>query len=60
MTGWVFVIRGLVILAVGREALVAIFEKMNFDGYYYVYCAIPLVIGLYLTIASFASPADGE
>ena len=58
--GWIFVIRGLVILAVERETLVVIFEKINFDGYYYFYCAIPLIIGLYLTIASFASPADGE
>ena len=57
--GWIFIIRGFVILAVPRETLLAIFEKMNFDEHYYVYCAVPLIIGLFLTIASFTS-STGE
>ncbi len=60
LLGWIFVIRGVVILAVARETLVTIFEKMNFDGHYYLFVGIVLVIGLYLTIASFMASAPAE
>jgi hypothetical protein len=60
LLGWIFVIRGIVILAMARETLVTIFEKMNFDGHYYLFVGIVLAIGLYLMIASFTASAPAE
>ncbi len=48
LLGWIFVVRGMLILSLPRGILLTIFEKMNFNGNFYLYAAIPLVIGLYL------------
>ena len=55
LLGWIFLIRGLLILSVPREMLVSFFEKMDFDGHFHIFVAIPLVIGLYLIYAGFKS-----
>lgn len=62
LLGWIFVVRGALILALPRGILIAIFDRMNFNAYFYLYAAVPLVIGIYLLGASFraAPPApDG-
>jgi asparagine N-glycosylation enzyme membrane subunit Stt3 len=56
--GWIFVVRGTLILALPRELLIRIYEKMNFNGYFYLYAVIPLAIGIYLLIASFTSSSE--
>lgn len=60
LLGWILVVRGTLILALPRELLIRIYERMNFTTYYYLYAAIPLAIGLYLLIASFTSSLPEE
>ena len=56
--GWLLVIRGLVLLLVPSETLVAYFQLMRFDDLFYVYAGITFVIGLVLTFAAFTARAD--
>jgi len=56
--GWLLVIRGLVLLLVPSETLVAYFQMLRFDDLFYVYAGITFVIGLVFTIASFSARAD--
>jgi hypothetical protein len=60
LLGWLFMFRGLLILTIPRETLLALFEKMDFDGHFHLYLAIPLIIGLYLTVAGFSSSMPEE
>jgi hypothetical protein len=55
LLGWIFLVRGLMILCLPRETLVRVFEKLGFDQHFHFYVAITLVIGLYLTYAGFSS-----
>lgn len=57
--GWIFLIRGLLLLCLPREALVRIFESLEYSRHYPFFAIIPLALGLYLTVASFsASPSQ--
>ena len=53
--GWIILIRGVLILFLSPDALVSLFEMFSFDEFFYVYVAIPLFLGLYLTYAGFKS-----
>jgi hypothetical protein len=51
--GWIFLIRGVLILVLPADALARLFEVVRFGELYYLYVTIPLVLGLYLTWAGF-------
>jgi hypothetical protein len=51
--GWIFLIRGVLILVLPADTLARLFEMVRFGELYYLYVAIPLVLGLYLTWAGF-------
>lgn len=57
IVGWIILIRGLLLLFLSPEALATIFEAIHFEDLFYIYAAISLALGLYLTYAGFkASP----
>ena len=56
LAGWLSFIKGLLFMALPPEASVAYFEALRYGQFSYVYTSITLVIGLYLTYASFRSP----
>jgi amino acid permease len=53
--GWIILIRGVLILFLSPNAMVGLFEMFRFEEFFYVYVAIPLFLGLYLTYAGFKS-----
>jgi hypothetical protein len=55
LLGWVLLIRGLVVLCLPREMLMRFLERIEFAQHYYVFVAVPLILGLYLTIAGFSA-----
>jgi hypothetical protein len=53
--GWILVLRGLLLLMLPHETIVRIFEIARFGDFLYVYAAIPLMLGLYLSYAGFTA-----
>ena len=53
--GWSQLLRGLLLLLLPAQAQIAFFQVVRLEDYFYVYAAIPLVIGAYLTHAGFTS-----
>jgi hypothetical protein len=51
--GWMMLIRGLVMVFVSPGGAAGIYEALRFDQLYYVYVAIPLVLGAYLAYSGF-------
>jgi len=51
--GWIFLIRGVLILVLPADALARLFETVRFAELYYLYVTIPLMLGVYLTWAGF-------
>ena len=55
LLGWALLLRGLVLLLLPHEFIVRLFEMSRFADLFYLYAAIPLVLGLYLTFAGFTA-----
>jgi hypothetical protein len=53
--GWVALFKGLVFMLLPSETSVAYFGALQYGRFFYLYMSITLVIGLYLTYASFRS-----
>jgi hypothetical protein len=53
LIGWVMVVRGVLFLFLPPEATLAILAAMQFGRLFYVYLAIPFVLGVYLTYLAF-------
>jgi hypothetical protein len=53
--GWISLIKGLVFLLLSPETSVAYFEAVRYGQFFYAYTSVTLVIGIYLTFASFRS-----
>jgi hypothetical protein len=54
LIGWVMLIRGVLFLFLPPEATLSILEAMQFERFFYIYLAIPFVLGIYLTYISFS------
>jgi hypothetical protein len=54
LIGWVMLIRGVLFLFLPPEATLSILEAMQFERFFYIYLAIPFVLGIYLTYMSFS------
>jgi hypothetical protein len=54
LIGWVTLIRGVLFLFLPPEATLSILEAMQFERFFYIYLAIPFVLGIYLTYISFS------
>lgn len=53
--GWLSLLKGLALLLLPANAQAAYFLGVHYTQYFYVYAAVTLVVGLYLTYAGFAS-----
>lgn len=58
LIGWVMLIRGVLFLFLPPQATLGILAAMQFERFFYVYLAIPFVLGIYLTFISFAPPRE--
>ncbi len=55
LIGWVMLIRGVLFLFLPPEATLGILAAMQFEKFFYVYLAIPFVLGIYLTYLAFTA-----
>ena len=53
--GWISLIKGLVFLLLSPETSLAYFEAVRYAQFFYAYMSVTLVIGIYLSFASFRS-----
>jgi hypothetical protein len=54
--GWIMLIRGVLFLFLSPETTLSILAAMQFGNLFYVYLAVPFVLGIYLTYLAFATP----
>jgi hypothetical protein len=57
LTGWAVLIRGVMVLFVPPDVMAGIIEAAHIYDFYYVYAAIPLVLGTYLSLRGFSVSA---
>jgi hypothetical protein len=55
VVGWLLLIRGLILLFLSPEAAVGIFAGLHFEHLFYLYFAVSLTVGVYLTYGGFSS-----
>src|SRR5690348_13729098 len=55
LIGWVMLIRGLLYLFLPPAATLGILEAMQFGRFFYLYLAIPFVLGIYLAFLAFTA-----
>jgi uncharacterized membrane protein len=57
LVGWIILARGVVLLLLPPDAVARLFDATRFGELFYLYAAIALVLGLYLTWAGFRRSA---
>ena len=60
LIGWLMLIRGVLFLFLPPAATLRILEVMQFERFFYVYLAIPFLLGLYLAYLGFTANRRGE
>ncbi len=55
LVGWIVLVRGVVLVTISPINAVAALEAVHFADYYYVYVAIPALLGIYLTFVGFST-----
>jgi hypothetical protein len=55
LLGWLMAIRGAVLLALPQDAVMKLFEALRYEKLFYVYMAVTLLLGVFLTIAAFGA-----
>jgi len=55
LVGWIVLIRGLLLLFLPAEIIAWVFSALRFADFFYLYAAIPLILGAYLTLRGFAA-----
>jgi len=55
LVGWLILIRGLLLLFLSPAAAIGLFAGLHFEELFYVYLAISLLFGIYLTYNGFRS-----
>ena len=55
LIGWVTLIRSIILLFLSPEAIGRFVKAVRYEQNYYLFTAIPLLVGLYLTIAGLGS-----
>ena len=59
LLGWVMLIRGVLFLFLPPEATLYILAAMQFEQLFYLYLAIPFILGIYLTYLAFIGRMQG-
>jgi hypothetical protein len=57
LLGWVFLLRGTVLLYLSPEATARLVDWFRFEDLFYVYLGLTTVLGLYLTVHGFIASA---
>lgn len=57
LTGWAILTRGVMVLLIPPDAIAAIMNAAHVIDFYYLYAAIPLVLGGYLALRGFSVSA---
>jgi hypothetical protein len=57
LLGWLILIRGLILLFLSPAAAVGLFAGVHFEQLFYLYVAVSLVFGIYLSYGGFRSTA---
>ncbi|MFZ2006841.1 MAG: hypothetical protein WB697_16185 [Stellaceae bacterium] len=57
LTGWAILVRGVMVLFVPPDVMAGIIDLTHVVDFYYVYAAIPLVLGFYLALRGFSASA---
>ena len=60
LIGWIMLIRGVLFLFLPPEATLGILAAMQFERFFYIYLAIPFVLGLYLSYLAFTAHSRRE
>jgi len=55
LTGWAILVRGVMVLFVPPDVMASIVDASHVIDFYYVYAAIPLVLGAYLSLRGFSA-----
>ncbi|HTZ37254.1 MAG TPA: hypothetical protein VMB84_14575 [Stellaceae bacterium] len=55
LVGWSMLVRGIVDFFVPPDAMIALAATLRIVDFYYVYAALPLVVGAYLSLRGFAA-----
>ena len=58
LVGWLIFIRGILLLFLSPAAAVGLLTGLHFEQLFYLYVAISLVFGAYLTYGGFSSRSD--
>jgi hypothetical protein len=53
--GWIILIRGVVLVFISPGGAAGLYEALNFEKLFYLYVAVPLLLGIYLTYAGFTA-----
>ncbi len=56
LVGWISLIKGVIFFVLPPESSVAYFEALRYGQLFYAYMSIDLILGVFLTRASFRSP----
>ena len=61
VVGWMLLIKGIALMLISPGEWVGIIAAAHYAEFYYFYCAITLLLGLYLTFAGFSArhPTQG-
>jgi len=57
LTGWAVLVRGVMVLFIPPDVMAGIIDAAHIVDFYYVYAAIPLVLGVYLSLRGFSASA---
>jgi hypothetical protein len=58
LVGWSMLVRGVMNLFMPTDVMVALAASLHMMDFYYLYAAIPLVVGAYLVLRGFSTPID--
>lgn len=53
LAGWVFLLRGAIVLALPHQQLVALLNTAHYEQMFYGYVVVAFIVGAYLTIGGF-------
>ncbi|HXW51201.1 MAG TPA: hypothetical protein VEJ41_04365 [Candidatus Acidoferrales bacterium] len=59
LVGWLTLVKGLILLFLSPAVLTAYFQALNYERMFYVYAAILLILGLFLTSAGYRAKTQG-
>ncbi len=57
LTGWAMLVRGVINLFLPPDVMASLVASSHAVDFYYLYAAIPLLLGAYLSLRGFSAPA---